>query len=87
LQGGYLALGWFIMPSIFKYFKPSYWALEPDKTVYGPSNGWSNKDMDPVPLDRRTWTTWNYVAYWISDATNAGAWAFASSMLVLGLSW
>jgi len=43
--------------------------------------------MDPVPPEKRTWTTWNYVAYWISDATNAGIWQLASSMLATGLSW
>ena len=29
----------------------------------------------------------NYVAYWISDATNAAVWELASSMLATGLSW
>ena len=43
--------------------------------------------MDPVPLDKRTWTMFNYVAYWISDAANATSWAFASSILAVGLSW
>jgi Permease for cytosine/purines, uracil, thiamine, allantoin len=43
--------------------------------------------MDPVPPEKRTWTTWNYIAYWISDATNAGIWQLASSMLSIGLSW
>lgn len=43
--------------------------------------------MDPVPPHLRTWTTLNYVAYWISDATNVATWAFASSMLAIGLSW
>jgi nucleobase:cation symporter-1, NCS1 family len=43
--------------------------------------------MDPVPLNMRTWTMFNYVTYWISDATNVGTWALASSMLAIGLSW
>ena len=43
--------------------------------------------MDPVPPEKRTWTAWNYVAYWISDATNAAIWQLASSMLAIGLSW
>ena len=43
--------------------------------------------MDPVPLDKRTWTMFNYVAYWISDTANAASWALASSMLSVGLSW
>ena len=43
--------------------------------------------MDPVPPSKRTWTTLNYVAYWISDAMNAAVWELASSMLAIGLSW
>ena len=43
--------------------------------------------MDPVPPNMRTWTTFNYIAYWISDAFNMGTWALASSMLAIGLSW
>lgn len=43
--------------------------------------------MDPVPPEKRTWSTWDFVAYWISDATNAAVWQLASSMLAIGLSW
>jgi hypothetical protein len=65
----------------------STWKLEPEPSTFAPSSAWSNKDMDPVPPDMRTWTTFNYVTYWISDAANASMWAFASSMLAIGLSW
>ncbi|KAF7330575.1 hypothetical protein MVEN_02497800 [Mycena venus] len=63
------------------------WALEPDASTVAPSSKWTNKDMDPVPEHLRTWTTWNYVAYWISDATNTASWELASSMIAIGLSW
>lgn len=43
--------------------------------------------MDPVPPNERTWSTWNYVAYWISDGANVSVWQMASSMLAVGLSW
>ncbi|KAF8154064.1 NCS1 nucleoside transporter family [Crassisporium funariophilum] len=66
---------------------PSRWSLERESVGFGPSSRWSNKDMDPVPPEGRTWTTWNFVAYWISDATNAAVWQLASSMLAVGLSW
>ncbi|TCD70364.1 hypothetical protein EIP91_003716 [Steccherinum ochraceum] len=69
------------------YLSPARWALEPEESTFAPSSRWSNKDMDPVPPSQRTWTTWNYVAYWISDATNAAVWELASSMLAIGLSW
>ncbi|PCH42378.1 hypothetical protein WOLCODRAFT_73288 [Wolfiporia cocos MD-104 SS10] len=73
--------------SVTAYLRPSAWALEPEPSTFAPSSRWSNKDMDPVPPHARTWTTWNYVAYWISDATNAAVWELASSMLAVGLSW
>lgn len=73
--------------NITSYFKLSAWALEPEASTFAPSSRWSNKDMDPVPPLRRTWTTWNYIAYWISDAANAAVWELASSMLAIGLSW
>ncbi|KAJ7227195.1 permease for cytosine/purines, uracil, thiamine, allantoin-domain-containing protein [Mycena pura] len=62
----------------------STWALEPEASTLARNSEWSNKDMDPVPQPLRTWTTWNYVAYWISDAA---AWELASSMIAVGLSW
>lgn len=67
--------------------KPSAWALETTPSSFASSSKWSNKDMDPVPVGKCTWTTWNYIAYWISDATNAAVWELASSMLAIGLSW
>ncbi|KIK80864.1 hypothetical protein PAXRUDRAFT_833285 [Paxillus rubicundulus Ve08.2h10] len=68
------------------FFRPSKWALEPEETTFA-AHGWSNKDMDPVPPWLRTWTTWNYISYWLSDATNLAVWELASSMLAVGLSW
>ena len=43
--------------------------------------------MDPVPEHLRTWSTLNYILYWISDATNIAVWELASSMIAIGLSW
>ncbi|KAJ6507751.1 cytosine-purine permease [Mycena vitilis] len=67
---------------ILSRLKLSTWRLKES-----PSLRWSNKDMDPVPANLRTWTTWNYVAYWISDAMNPAMWELASSMIAVGLSW
>ncbi|TBU57108.1 NCS1 nucleoside transporter family [Dichomitus squalens] len=66
---------------------PSVWVLEPEPSTFAPSGRWSNKDMDPVPPEKRTWSTLNYVAYWVSDAWNVAVWQLASSMLTIGLSW
>ncbi|KAL0952723.1 hypothetical protein HGRIS_006956 [Hohenbuehelia grisea] len=70
-----------------KFLKTSTWALEPEPSTFAPDAGWSNKDMDPVPPHARTWNTWSYIAYWVSDATNIAVWELASSMLAVGLSW
>ncbi|KAJ7284997.1 cytosine-purine permease [Mycena rebaudengoi] len=68
-------------------FALSSWALEPEASTFAPTSKWSNQDMDPVPPRLQTWTTFNYIAYWISDATNTAAWELASSMIAVGLSW
>ena len=63
------------------------WALKPEPSTFAPTSSFSNKDMDPVPEHLQTWTTMNYVFYWISDATNVAVWELASSMIAIGLSW
>ena len=69
------------------YMRPETWALKPGPSTFAPTSRWSNKDMDPVEPKDRTWSSFNYVAYWISDATNSAVWELASSMLAVGLSW
>ena len=71
------------------YLSPSAWRLDPAPSTLAPARlrGYTNADMDPVPPEGRKWTTLSYIAYWISDATNAAVWELASSMLALGLSW
>ncbi|EJD55067.1 NCS1 nucleoside transporter family [Auricularia subglabra TFB-10046 SS5] len=63
------------------------WELEPEVSSLGQHNSWSNKDMEPCPPEARTWSTYNYIAYWVSDAFNVATWEVASSMLAVGLSW
>ncbi|KAK9453619.1 permease for cytosine/purines, uracil, thiamine, allantoin-domain-containing protein [Dipodascopsis uninucleata] len=47
----------------------------------------SNSDLDPVPPERRTWTTFNYITYWISDNFTPTAFRRASSLIAIGMSW
>ncbi|KAK9453289.1 permease for cytosine/purines, uracil, thiamine, allantoin-domain-containing protein [Dipodascopsis uninucleata] len=47
----------------------------------------SNADLDPVPPHRRTWRTYNYVMYWISDNFSPGGYRNAASLMEVGLSW
>ncbi|HMD33725.1 MAG TPA: NCS1 family nucleobase:cation symporter-1 [Vicinamibacterales bacterium] len=46
-----------------------------------------NEDLAPVPLARRTWTTYNYAALWISMAHCIPTYMLASGLLASGMSW
>ncbi|KAH8600894.1 cytosine-purine permease [Bisporella sp. PMI_857] len=48
---------------------------------------WSNADLDPVLPEFRTWRTYNFVTYWISDAFAVSNWRIGSSLIAIGLSW
>ncbi|KAK6344105.1 hypothetical protein TWF696_007752 [Orbilia brochopaga] len=66
-------------------FKRPRLQLDPLPATYAPSNRWSNKDMDPVPAEQRSWRWYHIVAYWISDAFNVPTWSLASAMIAVGL--
>ncbi|KAI5117273.1 hypothetical protein M0805_001003 [Coniferiporia weirii] len=77
-----------VLRSRFAAFaKRETWELQPEPSTFAPNSRLSNKDMDPIPPHMRTWTTMNYIFYWISDATNTAVWELASSMIAVGLSW
>lgn len=42
--------------------------------------------QDPVPPERRVWTTSVFIAYWISDAFTVPVWDMASSIIANGIS-
>jgi nucleobase:cation symporter-1, NCS1 family len=46
-----------------------------------------NEDLAPVPLSRRTWTTYNYAALWISMAHCIPTYMLASGLMTAGMSW
>ncbi|KAM3582558.1 uracil permease [Umbelopsis sp. WA50703] len=48
---------------------------------------WINRDLAPVPHDRRTWGAWNYVSYWISDCLNVNTWMIAGSLIATGMNY
>ncbi|KDQ12361.1 hypothetical protein BOTBODRAFT_176584 [Botryobasidium botryosum FD-172 SS1] len=63
------------------------WELQPEPSTFAPDNRWSNKDMDPTPVHQRKWTSWTYVAFWVSDAFCVPTWEIASASMAVGLSW
>jgi len=46
-----------------------------------------NEDLAPVPVARRTWSTWDYAALWISMAHCIPTYTLASSLISKGMSW
>ncbi len=46
-----------------------------------------NEDLAPVPLARRTWTTYNYAALWVSMAHCIPTYMLASGLMASGMNW
>ena len=63
------------------------WELPKQKSALAPDHVWTNKDMDPVPVEYQTWNMWTWMAYWATDTINLGTWQTASSIIAVGLSW
>ncbi len=46
-----------------------------------------NEDLAPVPIVRRTWTTYNYAALWISMAHCIPTYMLSAGLMAAGMSW
>ncbi|HET6819136.1 MAG TPA: NCS1 family nucleobase:cation symporter-1 [Candidatus Limnocylindria bacterium] len=46
-----------------------------------------NEDLAPVPVERRTWTTYNYLALWVGMAHNIPTWGLAAGLVLAGMAW
>ncbi len=46
-----------------------------------------NKDLAPIPLNRRTWGTYNYAALWVAMSVNIPTYMLASGMIAGGMNW
>jgi nucleobase:cation symporter-1, NCS1 family len=46
-----------------------------------------NKDLAPIPLDQRTWGTYNYAALWVAMSVNIPTYMLASGMIAGGMNW
>ncbi len=46
-----------------------------------------NRDLAPVPVSRRNWTTYNYAALWISMAHCIPTYMLASGLMATGMNW
>lgn len=63
------------------------WVLPKTAVTFADENTWSNIDTDVTPLERRTWTSWTILGFWLSDALSAQSWAGASAVIAVGLTW
>ncbi|THX19606.1 uridine permease-like protein Fui1 [Aureobasidium pullulans] len=66
--------------------QPKSWKLPKQHSSIAPTGVWTNSDQDPVPLEKRTWTSTTFMTYWFSDLVTVSGWATASSILTTGLS-
>ncbi|KAK9350540.1 permease for cytosine/purines, uracil, thiamine, allantoin-domain-containing protein [Lipomyces doorenjongii] len=48
---------------------------------------YSNHDLDPVPVEERTWLGRHYALFWISDHLSVSGFRTAASVMAIGLSW
>src|SRR5581483_11738963 len=46
----------------------------------------ANADLAPVPVAKRTWTTYNYLALWVGMSHNLATYALAASLIAVGMS-
>ena len=46
-----------------------------------------NHDLAPVPAERRTWSTYNYSALWVSMSVNILTYMLAASLIQGGMNW
>ncbi|GAA0625748.1 NCS1 family nucleobase:cation symporter-1 [Kutzneria viridogrisea] len=46
-----------------------------------------NPELAPVPLTRRTWSTYNFFALWMGMAHNIPSYTLAASLIALGMDW
>ena len=52
-----------------------------------PSGPYANDDLLPVPVEKRTWTTYNFSALWVGMAHNTASWTLASGLIAVGMDW
>jgi NCS1 family nucleobase:cation symporter-1 len=46
-----------------------------------------SEDLAPIPMDKRSWGTWNYAALWISMSLCIPTYMLASSLIQGGMNW
>jgi len=58
-----------------------------EEPLYTQHGSLYSEDLAPVPKEKRTWNTWNYVALWISMSLCIPTYMLASSLIGGGMNW
>src|SRR5690349_15482857 len=46
-----------------------------------------NEDLAPIPIEKRTWTTYNYASLWVAMSVCIPTYMLASGLIAGGMSW
>jgi len=60
--------------------------LRGDESRHEQTDQWANRDLIPLPSDRRTWRWFEYFGYWSISSLNVTGWQTPNAYLHLGLS-
>jgi NCS1 family nucleobase:cation symporter-1 len=52
-----------------------------------PTGHYANPDLLPIPEERRTWGTYNFLALWIGMSHCIPSWLLASGLVAAGMDW
>ncbi|RMZ66791.1 NCS1 nucleoside transporter family [Pyrenophora seminiperda CCB06] len=57
-----------------------------DDEKHEQTDAWSNRDLIPLPPERRTWGSFSYFSFWAIASLNIANWQTPSTFLAMGLS-
>ncbi|CAN9342399.1 unnamed protein product [Alternaria alternata] len=60
--------------------------LHGDDEKHEQTDAWSNRDLIPLPPERRTWGWFNFFGFWAIASLNLANWQTPSTFLAMGLS-
>lgn len=56
-------------------------SLKGDDTKHEQTDAWCNRDLIPLPPDRRTWGWFNYFGFWTITSLNLTVWQMVGAFL------
>ncbi|EUC48695.1 hypothetical protein COCMIDRAFT_33771 [Bipolaris oryzae ATCC 44560] len=65
---------------------PQSLRLKGNESKHEQTDAWSNRDLIPLPPERRTWGWFNFFGFWSIGSLNLANWQTPSTFLAMGLS-